>query len=517
MRAGAYRAALQIFESLLRESPDNVGLLNDTGLAYVYNNNAARAETSFRRVLELQPSHEAAFFNLLDLLIQADRVRDARDAFVTHESNISKSDAKDTYARKLELGPQAPPAHTSSPTRSPSGNAIHMGVFAGPQSLRLLAILGDRIQCQNAVQNGRLDTQRLVHVLEWSHISWFECSKLLSQISNKVSKITPIVCFIPSHAHYEAFFSDINLTFVDVIVCGNREIERQVKNAHAHSTAHCRFHVLKDGQTPEAINRLLIDEARTEKELHPSPLLVVGNQKSGTTAIAGLLSQHTNTPATLDFLNQRTVARLLPLVHTGKINIHEFVEGLRFYFQTPIVKAPNLTFLCSELKTVFPDSPFIHIVRDPRDNIRSILKRLQLPGNLNDVNISEVAPTPVWEFIMDGSALGYATGNYIERLARRWRAAVQVYLQHSESSTLVRYEDFLSDKPAFIRDLASRVGLESRVDISHRVDHQWVHRGNSKVSWSDFFSAGNLKRIEDICHEEMEAVGYPIDQDKARH
>jgi intein-encoded DNA endonuclease-like protein len=123
----------------------------------------------------------------------------------------------------------------------------------------------------------------------------------------------------------------------------------------------------------------------------------------------------------------------------------------------------------------------------------------------------------VWEFIMDGSALGYATGNYIERLARRWRAAVQVYLQHSESSTLVRYEDFLSDKPAFIRDLASRVGLESRVDISHRVDHQWVHRGNSKVSWSDFFSAGNLKRIEDICHEEMEAVGYPIDQDKARH
>jgi len=383
-----------------------------------------------------------------------------------------------------------------------------MGVFAGPQSLRLLATLGDRIQCKNAVQNGKLNTQRLVHVLEWSHIAWFECSKLLIQISNKVSKITPVICLIPSYSHYDSFFSDINLTFVDVIICGSKRIEKQIKREHGRRTAHCRVHVLNGDRTTETISRLLINEARTEKRPHPAPLLVVGNQKSGTTAIAGLLSQHTNTPATLDFLNQRTVAKLLPLVHTGKINIRDFVEGLRLYFQTPIVKAPNLTFLCSELKTVFPESEFVHIVRDPRDNIRSILNRLQLPGDLDDVNISEVAPTPVWEFIMDGAALGYATGNYIERLARRWRAAIQVYLEHSESATLVRYEDFLSDKSAFISNLASRVGLERCVDISHRVDHQWVHRGNSAVSWPDFFGMDNLRLIEKTCRDEMEAVGY---------
>ena len=243
-------------------------------------------------------------------------------------------------------------------------------------------------------------------------------------------------------------------------------------------------------------------------KVHPTPLIVLGNQKSGTTAIAALLADMVGLPVALD-LKKEIHHPSIQRVKNGEISFADLVNRNKLDFSRPIIKEPALTFFYNELADYFPASRFVMVIRDPRDNIRSILNRLDVRGDLPDVGESEREKlTGAWPLIMDNRWLGIDGGNYIESLAHRWNYTTDLYKQNAERSVLVRYEAFLKDKVGVIAKLAKTLGLPQRHDISDRVDLQFQPAGNRSARPLEFFGRDNLARIESICSTRMAEFGY---------
>jgi hypothetical protein len=236
--------------------------------------------------------------------------------------------------------------------------------------------------------------------------------------------------------------------------------------------------------------------------------LVFGNQKSGTSAIASLLADYAGLSKTID------IPGLWPPVGKeimlGERRFESCFPWLNLEFSRELVKEPMMTFFADQALELFPNSKAIFIVRDPRDNIRSLLNRRKLSGALENISGLKMAAgktlvgdLDVWGGISDGH-------NYIDQMAVRWNAAYEQYQNHSDRLLLVRYEDFLSDKLGFIADLASSVGLSQKASIKSSVNVQYQPKGNNQATYTDFFGEKNLRKIERHCEENLRELNYPV-------
>jgi len=177
-----------------------------------------------------------------------------------------------------------------------------------------------------------------------------------------------------------------------------------------------------------------------------SPIWVLGNQKSGTTAIAALLANYAGLSVTLD-IDAFHDASVVEKIYDDPSQLEGFIASNTLAFSRELIKEPGFTFLYPALEELFPSGHFVMVVRDPRDNIRSILDRLELPGDqryLDEDHIQDISPE--WKQVLDGSWMGLEGETYIDMLAARWAAAVQVYLDSSDCIELIRYEDFCDNK-----------------------------------------------------------------------
>lgn len=242
------------------------------------------------------------------------------------------------------------------------------------------------------------------------------------------------------------------------------------------------------------------------KKVNPSPVIVLGNQKSGTSVIAHLLADVAGLSKTIDIPESWWPA--LKKLLSGKIDLSDFVENNRHRFSKDLIKEPNFTFLYSELRKIFPDARFVIVVRDPRDNIRSLLNRMKIPGDLERLNDFKKNIPQKWKHIFNTKLWGIRGDSYIEILAKRWNLATQVYLKNSDEIELIFYEDFINDKVLTIQNLALDLELKPIYNISKQVDIQYQPRGNRDVKWKEFFGTGNLKLIEEICSSYMTFTGY---------
>ena len=243
------------------------------------------------------------------------------------------------------------------------------------------------------------------------------------------------------------------------------------------------------------------------------PVLVLGNQKAGTTAVAALLADYAGRSATLDF--RYLTASWLRGVHDGSVPFRAFARRHGLDFSRGLVKEPNLSLLYPQLVRALPGSPVVLVVRDPRDNVRSVLNRLGLPGDAPPPAGWADGVNPLWRLVVDGTWLGLGGDTHVASLANRWSAIADVYLQHPNEVHLVRYEDFLDDKEGTIARLAARCGLEQRGAIADKLDVAFQPRGDRSVSWAEFFGADALGAIEARCAGRMGALGYAVGADRA--
>jgi hypothetical protein len=258
-----------------------------------------------------------------------------------------------------------------------------------------------------------------------------------------------------------------------------------------------------------AIDRLLIAVQSIGARVNPRPVIILGNQKSGTSAIAALLAEFTGAPATLD-LKREWRSPIIDGLKTGTLSMADFVRFHRLGFSRDIIKEPSLSPFYEELAEHFPQGKFVMVIRDPRDNIRSILNRFRIPGDLEQLNEKQFGQLPrAWQLIFDGGWLGLRGENYIEMLAQRWNYITDAYLSHKDGMLLCQYERFLTDKVGGISRLAEALDMPHRNDIADKVDVQYQPAGDRSVRWNEFFG-DNLDRIERLCRDRMEAMGYAV-------
>ncbi|MES1952426.1 hypothetical protein S4A8_16287 [Salinisphaera sp. S4-8] len=188
----------------------------------------------------------------------------------------------------------------------------------------------------------------------------------------------------------------------------------------------------------------------------------------------------------------------------------EFALKYRKEFTRDIVKEPALTYFYNDLKVVFPRARYIMIQRHPLENIRSILNRLKIPGNLPEISFDDwpaLIDTPVWRLALNSSWLGRESFNYVEALAQRWVIASEIYLAEPHSFTLIKYEDFLEGKVSRITQLAEAMDLPVRNGIGDSVDKQYQPKG-TVVDSRVFFGEENLRVISRICEPVACRFGY---------
>lgn len=260
-----------------------------------------------------------------------------------------------------------------------------------------------------------------------------------------------------------------------------------------------------------AVRRELITVRNRRAGLHPAPVFVLGNQKAGTTAIAALLAECAGQEYVHDTLYRRK-KRLKDLLDENP-TVAEFARSAPELFKASVIKDNDFTFLVPELRLAFPKARFVFIVRDPRDNIRSMLNRLEYSGAQDDLSASEREALrqrlPGWYEILTGASFGEDGGHYIDVLAARWVRAARVYLDRPETMTLVRYEDFDAAKRATVEDLARTLGFPVVADVTASQDKQFQPLGDRTVTWPDFFGPANLERIDRICGPYLARFGYP--------
>src|SRR5207248_837710 len=147
----------------------------------------------------------------------------------------------------------------------------------------------------------------------------------------------------------------------------------------------------------------------------------------------------------------------------------------------------------------------------PRDNIRSVLNRVHLPGNTTAVHPRHwdtIENGETWRMIVEGRLPIVPGQNYIEKLAHRWTLGAKLFHKHQDKVQLIRYEDFSKDKAGSIYGLSVAVGLKPIHRIDEFVDEQFQPRGDRDVRWNNFFGEHNLKQIEAICATEMRQFSY---------
>lgn len=234
-------------------------------------------------------------------------------------------------------------------------------------------------------------------------------------------------------------------------------------------------------------------------------VLVLGNQKTGSTAIAELLSQ----------LGQLRAAFDLPALHPPDAHLRNepaavaaFVQRMRYYFRHELVKENELTPATDALLEVLPRARPVFVVRHPVHNIRSILDRVDLPGRPIPLEEIDLAASN-WQSVVTSRPLGIDAPDQITALAKRWNHMTDLYERHRERLHLVRYEDFVADKQGTIRTLAEQLRIEPRRDIRPLLDVSFQPRGaHRSVPPHEFFSAEALDTIHRLCAENMESLAY---------
>lgn len=262
------------------------------------------------------------------------------------------------------------------------------------------------------------------------------------------------------------------------------------------------------------MKKLLRTTARMKKRalsriarVNMKPIIVLGKEKSGTTAIAALLAHHSNLSVTLDIpqiWGDPEVA-----LFSGVLPIDRFIKKNATAFSRDVVKEPCLTFLYPLLKKFYSSARYVMIVRDPRENIRSVFNRLGFPGSiekLEERSFNELRRG--WQTVLDSSWLGVDAPDVVSMAAERWNRAADVYLENRDEMALVRYEDFLNDKEAVIADLAEILELKKEQEIGPLLDQQFQKKGICGVEPEEFFGRRNLAKIKSICKDRMKSFGY---------
>jgi len=175
-------------------------------------------------------------------------------------------------------------------------------------------------------------------------------------------------------------------------------------------------------------------------------------------------------------------------------------------FAAKITGPPRIGFLSS----VFPDAHFVHIVRDCRAVVHSVL-HVDFWERMDGRN------RPVWE---EGFPEPYRerwealNRSPLALAALQWRAVIEA-VEHEKAALPphqfheLRYEDFLAAPRQRLAEVCRGTGLDPAPEIFAFLEQRFELRNRNEAFRSQF-SSDEIDLIEELAGEPLRRLGYPL-------
>lgn len=594
MQSGAYRAAIQLYEALLEKTPDDADVLNDVALAHYQLGRPDEAIAHLERALNVDPSHEAAFFNLLD-------------ATLDHEGRLQANERFDRFGSGIPVSAEKNIWHVKTIIRA---DVLEHGGNLNPQILQTLQQLWGNQTWAASLEY----VQQMVSHASATKLPILECgSGLTTIVLGLVTRGTgPDVWSLEHHSEWHQRVSDAlrQLAINHVNLCLSPLIGREgfawydipsskmpnnfglvVCDGPPGSTPGGRYGlmpVMRDHLAPEAV--ILMDDIDRQGEWNavhrwksteplsidvqgttrkfavvrrnpdqpktngspssvsateaiadsqsssiqttststPSrpPIFIGGAARSGTTLLRAILNAHSHiaigaelkaTPMIAQFWRQlsqyRAHLRQHFLIEQDDIDaaVGELVRSIlgKYHAQADVPrigeKTPNNVFVFSHLHEIFPQSPLLHIIRDGRDVVRSLLQQNWVSGTSGETMAITQDPEAAATYWVNAVTTGRRAAQQSESLHER-------YLE-------IRYEDLVSHSEPTARSLFEHIDedWEPAVLNFHENDasvYEHVHRPISNASvgkWKTALTPDEKSIVKRVAGDLLIDLGYAED------
>jgi hypothetical protein len=255
------------------------------------------------------------------------------------------------------------------------------------------------------------------------------------------------------------------------------------------------------------------------------PVLMYGMPHSGTTIAMHLAAAHPDLAnfseanpvlqphGYFDYANGdyvRTAADAMP-AEIERLHRRFAFEAWRAGRPRVLNKSPNNTVRLAFLKAVFPDAVFVHIVRDGRAVVHSLIWGHAQPGEPEDRfkpwreredPFPGVKP-PRWRDLL--------RDNPLEQHALQWREVLAYAFEQEERLGLpvlhVRYEALCRDPRGTLETLFAFAGLRVSPEILGRVPASLENRNDK---WRTRLSPADAALITGIESPMLNRLGYPL-------
>jgi hypothetical protein len=197
-------------------------------------------------------------------------------------------------------------------------------------------------------------------------------------------------------------------------------------------------------------------------------VFVVGSPRSGTTFLAGVIG---SVPGFVDLGEVAPVKAAVPELVAARADDASrrlrrtlalarrvgLVGAIR-----PVEQTPEMAFLVDVAASAYPDARFVHIVRDGRDVVCSLLEKRWLKPAVNG---RDDAGLPYGEYarfwVEPDRREEFAAVSDARRAAWAWRSYVTAARSARANVLEMRYEDLARDRASFAAALAPHIGAST--------------------------------------------------------
>ncbi len=242
-------------------------------------------------------------------------------------------------------------------------------------------------------------------------------------------------------------------------------------------------------------------------------MFVVGSPRSGTTFTAGAIG---SLPGFVDLDEVQPWKAAIPeLVGQPdeevapelrrileRVRLLGLARGLRGVEQTP-----ETSFVLEAALVAYPEALAVHVVRDGRDVVASLLERGWLSSGRegdDDARLAFGSHARFW--VEPGREEEFASVSDATRCAWAWRTYVTAARAVPERTIELRYERLVADPRAAAEAIAAR--LDAPVEPL-AVAFGEVH-DRSAGRWRAALSGEQLADVERECGDLLEGLGYPL-------
>lgn len=194
---------------------------------------------------------------------------------------------------------------------------------------------------------------------------------------------------------------------------------------------------------------------------------VVGSPRSGTTFVSGALAEATGMVDLGEVAAfKRRIPTLLQLPEdTRPRRVQRVLEPVRWLSLSPgrraVEQTPETSFVLASVLAAYPDARALHVLRDGRDVVCSLIERGWLSaerGGADDAGRPYGNHPRFW--VEEARRDEFRNASEATRAAWAWRRYVEAVRSVGERTVELRYEHFTSDPEAAAASVAPELGID---------------------------------------------------------